>query len=232
MRSYEKLFEGFAKAAFDYEALIQKGLYKMGFANTTKTAGSTNRADVVFTHKGKEHNLEIGKVGKDFAQGKVHWRGKKWYADTKNSKTITDYLQTLTYDDDLMNHWGPISLGKKTEAQVTSDMRVKQARTGGDLYLTDIDPDIIAKYYADKGVYYIQVDGHGAFPLGKNPARLPLPYFACAPEIRFRSNKGYGGGKFDTTWAIKIPKSSLPSSPYTFDPTDTQRKGPAEFLKK
>ncbi|MAL45954.1 hypothetical protein [Hyphomonas sp.] len=231
MKTYDNLFEVFAKRGFAYEAMIQKQLYKMGLANTDKTAGASNRADVLFVHKGKEHNLEIGTAGKDFAQGKVHWQKDKWYADTKNSKAITNYLQTLTYDDDLMNQWGPVALGKKTNAQVTSDMRVAAARKGGDLYLTDIDPDIIANYYADKGVYYIHVEGAGAFHLAKNPARLPLPYFDVRPEIRFRV-KGYGGGKYDTTWAIKIPKSSLPQSPYTFDPSDTKRKGPAEFLKK
>jgi hypothetical protein len=222
--------EAYAKRGFAYEGKIQKQLYAMGLANTDKTAGASNRADVVFTHRGKEHNLEIGTAGKDFAQGKVHWRNGSWYADTKNSQAITDYLQTLTYDEDLMNVWGPVALGKSSEAQITPDMRVKAARSGGDLYLTDIDPDIISNYYADKGVYYIHVEGAGAFHLSANPARLPLPYFDVRPEIRFRV-KGYGSGKYDTTWAIKIPTSSLPASPYTFDPDDTQRKGPAEFLK-
>ena len=115
MKSYRELqLEVFAKRGFAYEARIQKQLFDMGFAKTDKTAGSSNRADVLFTHKGKEHNLEIGTTGKDFAQGKVHWRNGKWYADTKNSKVITDYLQTLTYDDDLIDHWGPIALGKDT----------------------------------------------------------------------------------------------------------------------
>ena len=231
MKSYRELqLEVYAKRGFAYEARIQKQLFDMGFAETDKTAGSSNRADVLFTHKGKEHNLEIGTAGKDFAQGKVHWRNGKWYADTKNSKVITDYLQTLTYDEDLIDHWGPIALGKDTEAQVTADQRVAAARKGGDLYLTDIDPNIVSNYYADKGVYYIQVEGAGAFRLAKNPARLPLPYFEVAPEIRFRV-KGYGGGKYDTTWAIKIPKRSLPQSTFTFDPEDTQRKVPGDFLK-
>ena len=55
MKTYDNLFEVFAKRGFAYEAMIQKQLYKMGLANTDKTAGASNRADVLFVHKGKEH---------------------------------------------------------------------------------------------------------------------------------------------------------------------------------
>jgi len=225
---------GVAKAGFDYEKKIQVGLFKAGYAKTKDTAGSTNRADVVFLHKRKEHNLEIGITGKDFAQGKVHWNTEtnKWYADTKNSATLTKFLQTLTYDDDLMDTWGPAALGQKTAA--TAKTRVAAARKGGDLYLTDVPAKMIWDYYSDKGTYYIQVKGHGAFYMKKNPLGLPLPRFTVKPMLRFRV-KGYGSKSsvpHDTTWAVKIPTSGFPKSDYTFDLSDNTKTGPAKFLKK
>ena len=225
---------GVAKAGFDYEKKIQVGLFKAGYAKTKATAGSTNRADVVFLHRGKEHNLEIGILGKDFAQGKVHWNTEtnKWYADTKNSETLTKFLQTLTYDDDLMDTWGPVAIGARTK--VTAKKRVAAARRGGDLYLTDVPARMIWDYYNDKGTHYIQVDGHGAYYMKKNPLNLPLPRFTVVPELRFRV-KGYGSSSavpHDTTWAVKIPSSGFPKSDYTFDTTDSTRKGPSTFLRK
>ena len=215
----------------EYEARIQTGLYNAGYAVTNKTAGSSNRADGVFLHKKKEHNLEIGTTGKDFAQGKVRWRNGKWFAETKNSKTLTKFLQTLTYDDDLMDQWGPVAIG--TDVESTAKDRVKAARSGGDLYLTDVPPNMIWDYYGDKGVYYIQVDGYGAFYMKRNPAKLPIPKFSVIPEIRFRV-KGYGSKSsipHDTTWAVKIPTGGMVNSAFTFDVKDTTRIGPAEFLK-
>ena len=235
MKSFEHyLLEAHATKAFKYEGKIQRGLYRLGYANTKKTAGSTNRADVVFLHKGKEHNLEIGTTGKDFAQGKVHWNTKtnKWYADTKNSETLTKYLQTLTYDDDLLDTWGPVAIGTKTAA--TAKQRVAAARRGGDLYLTHVPARMIWDYYADKGTYYIHVQGAGSFYMKKNPANLPLPRFDVTPELRFRV-KGYGSKSsvpHDTTWAVKIPKKGMPSSDYSFDAGDRRKNGPAKFLRK
>ncbi len=224
---------GVAKKGFDYEKKIQVGLFKHGHAKTKATAGASNRADVVFLHKGKEHNLEIGISGKDFAQGKVHWNvdTNKWYADTKNSKTLTKFLQQYTYDDDLMAQWGPVALG--TNSTATARQRAAVAKKGGDLYLTDLPPRMIWDYYADKGTYYIQVDGAGAFWMKKNPLNLPLPRFEVLPELRFRV-KGYGSKSstpHDTTWAVKIPKSGMIQSPATFDVKDTSRLGPGSFLK-
>lgn len=225
---------GVAKAGFDYEKKIQVGLFKAGYAKTKATAGSTNRADVVFLHKGKEYNLEIGILGKDFAQGKVHWNTEtnKWYADTRNSETLTKFLQTLTYDDDLMDTWGPVAIGARTK--VTAKKRVAAARRGGDLYLTDVPARMIWDYYNDKGTHYIQVNGHGAYYMKKNPLNLPLPRFTVVPELRFRV-KGYGSSSavpHDTTWAVKIPASGFPKSDYTFDTKDSTRKGPSTFLRK
>lgn len=231
MKSFKKyLKERFAKKGFKYEARIQIGLYNAGFADTNKTAGSSNRADALFLYKGKEHNLEIGTKGKDYAQGMVYWDVKrsKWYASTKNSESLTKYLEKWSYDDDLMDKWGALALGAKQAA--TPKQKVAAARRG-DLILTGMPPRMIWDYYKDKETYYIQVENYGAFWMKKNPLRLPLPRFEVTPELRFRV-KGYGSSAkktHDTTWAIKIP--DMISSPYTFDVEDTTRKGPAEFLK-
>ena len=224
------LKERHAKKGFKYEKHIQRSLYNAGFANTNKTAGSSNRADALFLHKGKEHNLEIGTQGKDYAQGMVRWDVKKskWYAETKNSKTLTKYLENWSYDDDLMDKWGPLALGARHES--TPKQRVAAARRGN-LILTGMPPRMIWDYYKDKETYYIQVENYGAFWMKRNPLGLPLPRFEVIPELRFRV-KGYGSSAkttHDTTWAIKIPH--MISSPYTFDVKDTTRKGPDEFLK-
>ncbi len=226
------LKEGYAKSGFNYEARIQTGLYEAGYAITNKTAGSSNKADVLFLYKGKECNLEVGTKGKDYGQGMVYWDVKKskWYASTKNSETLTKYLQKWSYDDDLMDKWGALALGAKQEA--TPKQKVAAARKG-DLILTGMPPRMIWDYYKDKETYYIQIENRGAFWMKSNPLGLPLPQFKVTPELRFRV-KGYGSSRkktHDTTWKISVPESGMISSSYTFDVKDTTRKGPAEFLK-
>ncbi len=233
MLSYKTyLKERYAQRGFNYEARIQIGLYNAGYADTDKTAGSSNRADVLFLHKGKEYNLEIGTKGKDYGQGMVRWdiNTSKWRAETKNSETLTKYLEKWSYDDDLMDKWGSLALKAKRES--TPKQRVKAARAG-DLILTGMPASMIWDYYNDKGTQYIQVENYGAFYMKNNPLKLPLPQFKVTPEFRFRV-KGYGSSAkktHDTTWRIGIPESGMKNSSYTFDVEDTARKGPAEFLK-
>ena len=98
--------------------------------------------------------------------------------------------------------------------------------------MTDLPPRMIWDYYADKGTYYIQVEGAGAFWMKKNPLNLPLPRFEVTPLLRFRV-KGYGSKSstpYDTTWAVKIPSSGMIQSPATFDVKDTTRLSPTNFL--
>lgn len=47
--------------------------------------------------------------------------------------------------------------------------------------------DFIAKHYAKKGIFYIQIGGSGLFYLSKNPANLPVPKLEGNVMIEIRS---------------------------------------------
>lgn len=47
--------------------------------------------------------------------------------------------------------------------------------------------EFIAKHYAKKGIYYIQIGGSGLFYLSKNPANLPVPKLEGNVMIEIRS---------------------------------------------
>ncbi len=57
--------------------------------------------------------------------------------------------------------------------------------------------DFIAKHYAKKGIYYIQIGGSGLFYLSKNPANLPVPKLEGNIMIEVRSARG-GSRKLST----------------------------------
>lgn len=47
--------------------------------------------------------------------------------------------------------------------------------------------DFIAKHYAKKGIFYIQIGGAGLFYLAGNPANLPIPQLSGDINIEIRS---------------------------------------------
>jgi hypothetical protein len=48
------------------------------------------------------------------------------------------------------------------------------------------DPLLAAKYYAAKGVHYIQIQGRGLYHTGFDPYNLGLPILAMVMQVRFR----------------------------------------------
>lgn len=83
--------------------------------------------------------------------------------------------------------------------------------------------DIIAKHYASKGVYYIQIGGAGLFYLKRNPANLPIPKLSGNVRIEIRSARS-GSRKLSSGYqvvggGIRVQARLLTKSisPYTLD---------------
>jgi hypothetical protein len=66
--------------------------------------------------------------------------------------------------------------------------RKEQKERGNPLevrFLVD-DPLLAAKYYAAKGVHYIQIEGRGLYHTGSDPYNLSVPILSMSMQIRFR----------------------------------------------
>jgi hypothetical protein len=88
---------------------------------------------------------------------------------------------------------------------------------GRDIYM-DAAPDAIAKYYREKGVYYVQIEKLGLYHTGNDILGLGVPMFVCKVAMRSRSSKHKKKGiPTDVTGGLQFERSSLQSSPYDLD---------------
>jgi hypothetical protein len=116
---------------------------------------------------------------------------------------------TIVYDGHIL----PWCEGKRT----MEDWEGVKHIFGHDVYM-DAAADAIARYYKEKGVYYIQIENMGLYHTGEDILELGVPMFACKVMVRIRSSKHKKKGiPTDITAGLQFERTSLQRSPYDLD---------------
>ena len=216
-----------------FEILRDKGVLKQG----EKRAGAAgNKSDAVFVHNGKEYNLEIKKdETADFGQKYLRWEKNKfvWSVDDSATKLYTKC--------------GILDFANKVESarrfQTNKIMKKKEDITAMDKYedLKFFDmkfkipqgDDLLAQFYNEKEVYYIQIGEHqkkacGFYHLGSDPAGLGTPRFDGYMLVRFRAKpiRSMPVHNYGLQAVLKYFPDLKPASPSEFD---MEEKGNRKF---
>ena len=171
----------------------------------SKRAGAGGAADIVFVHKGTDYNLEVKEDQKaDFGQKYLKWKNDEfvWRVDDSTTKLYTEF-GVLDFINGVENvrkfHLNKIE--KKDEEITRLDNKEDQNFFDMKFKISQ-ENDLLAKYYNEKGVYYIQIGYHSKIPdgkksprrskcgfyhLGSDPAKLGTNRFDGYMLIRFRA---------------------------------------------
>lgn len=86
------------------------------------------------------------------------------------------------------NGFIPSFLRGDTSQEALRRDRKEQKEKGNplDVRFTVDDPLLAAKYYATKGINYIQIQGRGLYHTGLDPYKLGVPILSMLMQIRFR----------------------------------------------
>jgi hypothetical protein len=113
----------------------------------------------------------------------------------------------------------PFTLKKTTRTALGRTGRNLQAAAEGRF---DHSIEFLRRFYNNKGVYYIQIQGAGFFSLGGNPFRFPIPELEGA--FRLETRIGYGGSKggdrVSAGYRIQGRLIKVNKSEYTLDNPD------------
>lgn len=240
------LDEKMSAGGFAYESEVIKALMAAKAAgNIKKGAGASAAAsDADMNIFGKVFDVEI-KLNKNAQMGGSSVRynpagGINLVAsleeDTEallikavrsKKKDINDLLNFLAEQD-------PDSVNQSAvKFPMTCTRKAWDAATkAGKLVNTQIplDASFIAKHYAKKGIFYIQIGGAGLFYLSKNPANLPIPKLEGKVVVEVRSarsgTKKLKSGIGVVAGGIRVQGrlKAKNTSPYTIDDPDSIKK--------
>jgi len=207
-----------------FEILRDKEILKQG----EKRAGAAgNKPDAVFVHNGKEYNLEIKKdETADFGQKYLRWEKNKfvWSVDDSATKLYTkcgilDFANKVEsarefHTNRIMKKKEDITKMDKCEDLKFFDMKFKIPQ----------EDDLLAQFYNEKEVYYIQIGKHkkkacGFYHLGSDPAGLGTRGFDGYMLVRFRAKtiRSKHVYNYGLTAVLKYLPDLKPASPSEFD---------------
>lgn len=207
-----------------YENKINKSLKKAKLQRPTfQGAGSdSNAPDAELTLKGKPYKVEVKLDLKvDFGQGSLDYdlEKKKWKlggADTDSAKQMREFLEVLGVPRIVNQKWGRHGAPRKftvpTSQYTQKDVDHDYARFTD--FFVQVPSDSVAKYYASKKTYYIQVGGgYGFYWMGNDIARLGITKFMVNLRLRVRLKRGgsnpINNYRFSTALqAVSLTKSS------------------------
>jgi hypothetical protein len=171
--------------------------------NFQRAGAAGNRSDLAFIHNGQTYGLEVKKdQTADFGQKYLTWdepsESFEWSTDDIATQLYTQ-VGVLNFINNVESarrfHTNKISMPsnqitylENKEDQNFFDMKFKIPQ----------DDDLLAQYYNQKNVYYIQIGTHnpvtgsgpcGFFHLGEDPASLGTQRFDGYMLIRFRAKQ-------------------------------------------
>ena len=208
----EQISESSNVGGFAYETTVIQAIKQAGISgNITKGAGASRvGADANISINNKVYDIEV-KLNRNAQMGGSSVRfGKKGIELVKPmAKTTSDMIITAVSSKtkDLnqliayLTKQRPATINGRVDGlplACTTEAWTK-ARTKGLLVNSIIKytTDFIAKHYAEKGIYYIQLGGAGLFYMSSNPANLPIPKLKGEIDIEIRSARS--GSKMLTT---------------------------------
>ncbi|MFA6049799.1 MAG: hypothetical protein WC761_01260 [Candidatus Paceibacterota bacterium] len=198
----EPISEGASQGGFDYEGTVLKAIGRAGIrGNITKGAGaSAAAADADIKVNGQVYNIEV-KLDKNAQMGGSSVRFgsqgislvKPMEPDTQDIliSAISSKAAELNKMIGYIAKQAPRAVNKRVTGFPMSCTKDgwESAAAKGLLVNTRFrhTTDFIAKHYAKKGIYYIQIGGAGLFYMAGNPANLPIPQLTGEINIEIRS---------------------------------------------
>jgi len=239
--SWAQISESTNVGGLDYEMTVLRAIKRAGIqGNIKKGAGfDSTGADADISVDGKIFNVEV-KLDRDAQMGGSSVRfDSKGVSLVKSMEKVTKDILVAAVSakaESLNNLIGyltkqrPTSVNQKVQGfplSCTTDAW-DRAQAKGLLVNTVVKPypvDFIAKHYAKKGIYYIQLGGAGLFYMAGNPANLPVPKLKGQVNIEIRSARSgsrtlssgvrVAGGGLRVQARLKIKGNS----PYSADDT-------------
>lgn len=204
--SVTTLDEKMSAGGFEYESrVIQALLAAKATGNITKGAGASAAAsDADMNIFGKIFDVEI-KLNKDAQMGGSSVRYNrggeinlvaKLEEDTEALlvaavKAKKEKVEGLL---DFLNAQEPREInGRKSSFPISCTKDAWEAAAKAKKLFNiviPLDASFIARHYAKKGIYYIQIGGSGLFFLSENPANLPVPKLEGKANLEVRSARG------------------------------------------
>jgi hypothetical protein len=169
-----------------YEEKIFRVLYLKGLLSAP-APGTHGGVDAGFLHLRKLYKVEI-KNGllADYGQKQLEWSKRAgWDWSVKDS--VTDFYNFLGALEYLQKkRIIPLRYKIKDKHKITySDARKDQKAFEDSKF--KIAPEALWRFYASKGIHYIQVgSGYGFYHLDEDVARLGTQQFKCGLILRFR----------------------------------------------
>ena len=218
-----------------YESRIQNILQNHGVLkpNFQRAGAAGNRPDLIFIHNAKEYGLEAKKDHTaDFGQKYLKWIQE----DEKFIWSVNDSATKLYTKVGVLNFINTVENSRKfhlnkitKENNQISRMDNKEDQNFFDMnFKIPQNENLLAQFYNDKGVYYIQIGSHsvnrrrepcGFFHLGSDPANLGTQNFDGYMLIRFRAKqiRSNPPSNYGLTAVLKYYPTISPSSKSNFN---------------
>ena len=196
------LSESAGTGGFAYESNVLKAiaLAKMTGVITKGAGASAAAADADMRIDGKIYNIEV-KLNKNAQMGGSSIRfgkdGIKLVKPMENDveqlliNIISENASDLNTLIQFISKQTPANINKKVSSFPMSCTKNawQRAQSKGLLINKKLrySADFIAKHYAKKGIFYIQIGGSGLFYMAGNPANLPIPKLDGDIDIEIRS---------------------------------------------
>jgi len=198
----KQISESSSSGGFDYENKVLRAIRLAGMTGniTTGAGASAAAADADIKINNKVYNIEV-KLDNDAQMGGSSVRfGSKGITLVKNMEPETEELLISAISSkasELNNLISYISKkrpklinGKVSGFPMSCTKDAWEQATHKNLLVNvkiKNTVDFIAKHYAKKGIFYIQIGGAGLFYLAGNPANLPIPQLNGDIDIEIRS---------------------------------------------
>jgi hypothetical protein len=203
------------KKGLEYEIAVSNKLKELGYVVQEMTEGKTGRMtagatkghDIVFN----KNDIKICLECKD--KGAFEGGGKVLKPSEKGLGIIDSCLHK-----ELLADYIPFA-GKVPEflkGDKTLETWLKQKEDFKDEYRV-MDSKAITKYYKNKGVHYIQIEGLGLYHTGLDILELGCPEFECEVKMRIRCKRHTSSTMPSSVQAALIYKrKSIKKSSYDF----------------
>lgn len=178
-----------------------------------------DHADAVFIRGNKEYGIELKHVyNTSYGSYTIEHDGRKWTLASPKNGQIALYhaLKSSRLEREINIFYqdkGIPFLFK--EKRLTPEQKRYDIDTFSNMTKNiSIPSSTASKYYNEKGVDYIQIQGLGFYHLGKNPAKIDCPEFKLSgmiAEIRLKKEIKSGNSYYRFVVQIK-PSGNKPSN--------------------
>lgn len=194
------------KSGSEYENKIYRLLLNKRFDDVSVPAGASSRCDITVVYRGQTIHFEIKNKGA-FEGGSVKLYPTSDRGMVIQKECIQKYIlgDNVLYEGEVL----PWSVGNRTKNAWNRVSHVFKR----DVYVTAPD-DAISRYYNQKGVHYIQIEGLGLYHTNEDILDLNVPKFTCKTVLRIRCTKHMKQGvSTDITAALQFDRKSIVKSP-------------------